>query len=56
MLRGPVGLGNDAIGLQYFKINITIEELKFAYYIVRFMESHTFNWERESYGQQNFDR
>ena len=29
-LRGPVGLGNDRVGLQYFKINITIEELKFA--------------------------
>ena len=39
-LRGPVGLGNDKVGLQYFKIDIMIEELKFA---VRFMESHTFN-------------
>ena len=29
-LRGPVGLGNDRIGLQYFKINIMIEELKFT--------------------------
>ena len=32
LLRGPVGLRNDEIGLQYFKINITIEELKFAYF------------------------
>ena len=31
-LRRPVGLGNDEIGLQYFKIDITIEELKFAYF------------------------
>ena len=54
LLRGLVGLGNDEIGLQYFKIDITIEELKFAYFygeIYRFTESHTFNSERESYGQ-----
>ena len=31
-LREPVSLGNDKIGLQHFKINITIEVLKFAYF------------------------
>ena len=31
-LSGLVRLGNDEIGLQCFKINMTIEELKFAYF------------------------
>ena len=25
-LRGPVGVGNDEMGLQYFKIDISIEK------------------------------
>ena len=32
LLREPVRLGNDEISLQYFKINITIEVLKFVYF------------------------
>ena len=45
---GPVILSNNMTGLQNFKINITIEELKFAYFyseIYGFTESHTFNSE-----------
>ena len=44
-----MGLGNDEIGLQNFKINIMIEEFKFAYVlydeIYEFTESCTFNSE-----------
>ena len=30
--RGSVRLGNGEVGLQYFKINVTIKELKLSYF------------------------
>ena len=52
-LRGPVALENNVIGLQYFKIIMTIEEIKFAYFYSEIYEIPCLqpHHVRESYGQ-----